>query len=184
MDRFSCRGGWVSIVSVVKVALRVWLCAVLVASSTSLILPSTTEAAKWGLSVGGGAGAPALHIEHHTAAKTAVSMTVGLNRVYSGYYVQVGGKWFFGADGVGPFAHLTGTYGTGETTNAVWQTGELGLTVGNSWRFGENVRLHLEVGLAVGDAASRPKNGAAIGTPVYSQPSTRYIVGWRMLYGR
>src|SRR5690606_11944818 len=48
------------------------------------------EAARIGLNVGGGAGAPGIHIEHATTSRTALSLTGGLNRLYSGYYIQAG----------------------------------------------------------------------------------------------
>ena len=122
-----------------------------------------------------------MHVEYQTSDRTALSMTAGLNRLFSGYYLQAGGKFFFHTDGIGPYAHVTGTYGSGRTDHAVWQTAELGLALGNSWRVSEKLRMHLEVGYAVGDGTSHVPGGH-VGTPA-AAPSGRYVIGWRLLLG-
>lgn len=139
------------------------------------------EAARIGLSVGGGAGAPGVHLEHHTTSRTALSLTGGLNRLYSGYYLQAGAKFFWQTGGVGPYAHLTATYGSGRTGQAVWQTGELGLALGNSWRLAQSVYMNLELGYAVGDGASYAPSG--YGSQLSFSSTGRYTIGWRLLFG-
>lgn len=139
------------------------------------------EAARIGLNVGGGAGAPGIHIEHATTSRTALSLTGGLNRLYSGYYIQAGAKYFWRTGGVGPYAHVTGTFGTGNTGHAVWQTGELGLALGTAWRLARSVTVNFELGYAFGDGASYSLNG--YGNNLSFSNGGRYVIGWRLLFG-
>jgi len=141
------------------------------------------EAARIGLNVGGGAGSPGVHLELGAdSSRTAFSLSAGLNRLYSGYYLQVGGKYFLRPSGVGPYAHVTGTLGSGRTDKAVWQTGELGVALGNAWRLSEKLLINLELGYAMGDGASYAP-GAHASTPTFS-PSGRFTIGWRLLFGK
>lgn len=131
--------------------------------------------------MGGGAGSPGVHVEFDSASRTAFSLTAGLNRVYSGYYVQAGGKIYFNPKGVGPYAHITGTYGSGKTHQAQWQTGELGVALGTAWRLSERFLVNVELGYAVGDGVSYAPGGFG-NTDAFS-PSGRFILGWRLLFG-
>lgn len=162
-------------------ALRRWALASSVALALVISAPWDAKAARIGLNVGGGAGAPGLHLEQEATSRTALSLTAGLNRLYSGYYLQVGGKFYINPNRIGPYTHITGTFGSGRTDQAVWQTGEVGLAVGNAWRLWGNFLINVELGYAVGDGASYAHG--SYGGLFSSPPTGRYIIGWRLLFG-
>jgi len=145
-------------------------------------VPLGAKAARIGLNVGSGAGSPGVHLEVGANSRTAFSLSAGLNQLYSGHYIQVGGKFYLRPSDVGPYAHVTGTLGSGRTSHAVWQTGELGVAVGNAWRLSEKFVVNLELGYAVGDGASYATG--AYGNALTFAPSGRVTVGWRVLFGK
>jgi|GEM_PF-3520572 len=157
------------------------LVATALAAAVSVTVPQSAQAARLGLNVGGGAGSPGVHAEFPLGERTAATFTAGLNRLYSGYYLQAGGKLYLRPGGTGPYAHVAGTVGSGETAQAAWQTGEVGLAIGYAWRLSDRYLINFELGYAVGDGAS---HAAGDTIPLSYSSSGRVIAGWRLLFQR
>lgn len=119
-----------------------------------LLVPVPVDATAVGTKVGGGAGAPAMYLEHSLTERMVFTAALGVNPAFAGMYGQLGAKRYSRLGSAGSYAHAAVTLGRGRIGGISWSTVELGILGGYSWALTCCIRLQAEVGYGTGEASA------------------------------